>query len=87
MTGTRLSDLTKDPEYGDLAQKAQSYLLNPKPDTAEPFPGLLGSKVDVNTGLFQDGSVSWGGGSDSYYEYLIKMYVYDANRFGQYKEK
>ncbi|EFW20805.1 maturation of Asn-linked oligosaccharides protein [Coccidioides posadasii str. Silveira] len=84
---TRLSDITGDPEYGRLAQKGESYLLNPQPSSSEPFPGLVGRTIDIETGLFRDDYVSWGGGSDSFYEYLIKMYVYDKGRFGKYKDR
>ncbi|EEP82278.1 mannosyl-oligosaccharide 1,2-alpha-mannosidase [Uncinocarpus reesii 1704] len=84
---TRLSDLTNSAEYAKLVQRAESHLLNPKPSSAEPFPGLIGQNLDINTGLFQDDYVSWGGGSDSFYEYLIKMYVYDQKRFGKYKDR
>ncbi|OJJ45633.1 hypothetical protein ASPZODRAFT_69265 [Penicilliopsis zonata CBS 506.65] len=81
---TRLSDLTQDQEYANLSQKAESYLLNPQPATAEPFPGLVGSNINIDTGLFENGYVSWNGGDDSFYEYLLKMYVYDPLRFGEY---
>lgn len=84
---TRLSDLTGNPEYAKLSQKAQSYLLDPQPKEAEPFPGLVGSHIDIRTGKFSDAQVSWNGGADSFYEYLIKMYVYDPKRFGKYKER
>ncbi|PGH06195.1 hypothetical protein AJ79_06583 [Helicocarpus griseus UAMH5409] len=83
----RLSDLTGIPEYGELAEKGESYLLNPKPKSAEPFPGLIGSELDINTGLFKNGDVSWGGGDDSFYEYLIKMFVYDESRFQIYRDR
>ncbi|EAW07379.1 glycoside hydrolase family 47 protein [Aspergillus clavatus NRRL 1] len=84
---TRLSDLTGDPEYAQLSQKAESYLLHPQPSSAEPFPGLIGSNIDIKTGQFTDGHVSWNGGDDSYYEYLIKMYVYDPTRFALYRDR
>lgn len=84
---TRLSDLTGDQEYARLAQKAESYLLHPEPSWAQPFPGLVGSNIDINTGKFTDGQVSWNGGDDSFYEYLIKMYVYDPKRFGLNKDR
>lgn len=84
---TRLSDLTRNTEYAKLAQKGESYLLNPKPASAEPFPGLLGSSVSLQTGEFVDSSGGWGGGTDSFYEYLIKMYVYDRTRFDFYKDR
>ncbi|KAL2823396.1 mannosyl-oligosaccharide alpha-1,2-mannosidase 1B [Aspergillus cavernicola] len=84
---TRLSDLTNNPEYARLSQKAQDYLLHPQPAEYEPFPGLVGSKVNITTGEFVNGAVSWNGGTDSYYEYLIKMYLYDPERFDLYRER
>ncbi|BCR86649.1 glycoside hydrolase family 47 protein [Aspergillus chevalieri] len=84
---TRLSDLTGDPEYARLSQRAQEYLLHPQPASSEPFPGLVGSNIDIATGNFTDAAVSWNGGADSFYEYLIKMYVYDPRRFGLYKDR
>lgn len=84
---THLSDLTGNPRYGQLAQKGESYLLNPQPAEDEPWPGLVGTYVDINTGLFQDASGGWVGGDDSFYEYLIKMYVYDSTRFATYRDR
>ncbi|KAK4149594.1 glycoside hydrolase [Chaetomidium leptoderma] len=84
---TRLSDLTKDEEYAKLAQKGESYLLHPQPALGEPFKGLLGSSVRIADGQFVDGNGGWGGGTDSFYEYLIKMYLYDPTRFGEYRDR
>ncbi|GAB1212382.1 maturation of Asn-linked oligosaccharides protein [Aspergillus terreus] len=84
---TRLSDLTGDDEYAKLSQKAESYLLKPQPASSEPFPGLVGSHISIETGEFTDAQVSWNGGDDSFYEYLIKMYVYDPEAFGEYKDR
>jgi mannosyl-oligosaccharide alpha-1,2-mannosidase len=84
---TRLSDLTGDPQYAQLSQKAESYLLNPQPKSAEPFPGLVGSSINITTGAFADSHVSWDGGDDSFYEYLIKMYVYNPKKFSSYKDR
>lgn len=84
---TRLSDITGKKIYGDLAQKGESHLLNPKPALGEPFPGLLGTNVNIKTGQFTDSSGGWGGGTDSFYEYLIKMYVYDSTRFANYRDR
>jgi len=69
---TRLSDLTGDPQYTNLTQKAESYLINATPAYNVPFPGLPGSNFDVNTGKLLDATGGWVGGDDSYYEYLIK---------------
>ncbi len=80
--------MTGDPQYAQLSQEAESYLLKPQnPSLGEPFPGLLGTNVDINTGDFTDSSGGWSGGDDSFYEYLLKMYVYDASRFGAYKDR
>ncbi|KAL5334898.1 mannosyl-oligosaccharide alpha-1,2-mannosidase 1B [Aspergillus crustosus] len=84
---TRLSDLTGDKEYARLSQKAQEYLLHPQPAEYEPFPGLVGHNINIKDGKFADGQVSWNGGADSYYEYLIKMYLYDPERFALYRDR
>lgn len=84
---TRLSDLTGNTTYADLSQKGESYLLNPQPAAGQPFPGLVGTNVNITTGLFEDAEGGWVGGDDSFYEYLIKMYVYDSTRFAEYRDR
>lgn len=84
---TRLSDLTGNALYAQLTQRAEEYLLNPHPRESEPFPGLVGSQISVNDGSFLNANGGWGGGTDSFYEYLIKMYLYDPEKFGTYKDR
>ena len=84
---TRLSDLTNDKQYANFTQNAEKYLLHPQPATSEPFPGLVGSNINLQDGTFADASGGWNGGDDSFYEYLIKMYVYDPRSFGEYKDR
>ncbi|KAF3937904.1 hypothetical protein ABW19_dt0209364 [Dactylella cylindrospora] len=85
---TRLSDLTGMREYADLAQRAQEYLLIPdNPEIGEPFPGMLGTRLRVKDGRFMDSHGGWGALCDSFYEYLIKMWVYDPRRFRKYKKR
>jgi mannosyl-oligosaccharide alpha-1,2-mannosidase len=84
---THLSDLTGNTTYAELSQKGESYYLNPHPQLGEPFPGLTGTNINLTTGLFEDGNGGWTGGTDSAYEYLIKMYVYDSSRFSEYKDR
>lgn len=88
MEWTRLSDLTGDPQYAALAQKGESYLLAPEytASLSPSWPGLLGTNVNITTGLFEDVSGGWNGGDDSYYEYLIKMFVYDSSKYVAYKD-
>ncbi|KAF3395669.1 putative mannosyl-oligosaccharide alpha-1,2-mannosidase 1B [Talaromyces pinophilus] len=83
---THLADLTGNNTYAQIAQKAESHLIHPQPSWAEPFPGLVGSTIDIATGEFTDNYVTWNGGDDSYYEYLIKFFVYDQNRFSEYRD-
>jgi hypothetical protein len=70
---THLSDLTGNDTYGALTQKAESYLLNPQPAENEPWPGLVGTNIDISNGSFVDAVGGWNGGDDSFYEYLIKV--------------
>ena len=84
---TRLSDLTGNKRYAQLAQNAENYLLNPRPASAQPWPGLVGTSVSLSNGSFLDNSGGWNGGDDSFYEYLIKMYIYDQSRFSTYKDR
>ena len=83
----RLSDLTGNDTYVNLTAKAQGYLMKPEPASSEPFPGLSGTRINIETGEFEDASGGWGGSDDSYYEYLIKMYTYDPERYGFYKDR
>ena len=66
--------------------KGESYLIDAKPSYNVPFPGLPGTRINIDDGLFVDARGGWNGGDDSYYEYLIKMYVYDPVRFASYRD-
>ncbi|KAF2663742.1 glycoside hydrolase [Microthyrium microscopicum] len=81
---TRLADLTGIKKYAALVDKAQSYLLRP---SEEIHPGLIPSMLNITTGKLYGGEASWGANADSFYEYLIKMYVYDPKRYGLYKDR
>lgn len=83
----RLSEITGDDKYVKLAGIAEDYLISPWPASREPFPGLLGSFLDVGNGLFLDSKGSWGALSDSFYEYLLKAYVYSPVRYARYLER
>lgn len=83
---TRLSDLTGDDKYAKLSQKAENYLLRPS-GAPEAWPGLIGTWVSVNDGKFQDSNGDWGSYMDSFYEYLIKMYLYDPVAFSEHKDR
>jgi mannosyl-oligosaccharide alpha-1,2-mannosidase len=60
----RLSDITGDRRYANLAEKAENHLLKPQPASGEPYPGLLGSFVNVETGQIIGSQGSWGALAD-----------------------
>lgn len=84
---SRLADLTGNRTYAELVSKAEEYLLNPSPPSSEPFPGLLGTNINVTTGQFTDAEGGWVGGDDSFYEYLIKMYIYSPTTYAELKDR
>ena len=83
----RLGDLSGNSTYASIVEKAESHLLAPKPASSEPWPGLVGTDIDPVTGNFLDSRGGWTGGTDSFYEYLIKMYVYDPTRYATYRDR
>ncbi|KAG6844317.1 hypothetical protein H0H87_007846 [Tephrocybe sp. NHM501043] len=63
-----LSKYTKNDKYRKLAEKsARRIAIQPA-----PLPGLPAQGIDPESGEPVGGYVTWGGGSDSYFEYLIK---------------
>ncbi|KAG9656425.1 alpha-1,2-mannosidase, partial [Aureobasidium melanogenum] len=78
----RLSDITGNPKYASLAQKAEDYLLKPQPASGEPYPGLLGSFISVENGEIIGSQGSWGALADSFYEYLLKAFLYNSDLYG-----
>ncbi|EKM77281.1 hypothetical protein AGABI1DRAFT_86588 [Agaricus bisporus var. burnettii JB137-S8] len=66
-----LSKYTGNRTYADLAIKALAHIAELVCFGA-PLPKLAAQGIDPRTGAFVGGYVSWGGGSDSYFEYLIK---------------
>ncbi|KAH9026204.1 seven-hairpin glycosidase [Lactarius pseudohatsudake] len=68
----RLSKYTGDDKYRQLAEGAALTIAN----NPAPLPGLPAQGIDPSTGQPVGGYI--GGGSDSYFEYLIK-YAYLSN--------
>ncbi|KAH9051083.1 seven-hairpin glycosidase [Lactarius vividus] len=65
---SRLSDYTGNDTYRKLVEGSVLKIAA----NSAPLPGLPAQAIDPSTGLPVGGYVSWGGGSDSYFEYLIK---------------
>lgn len=64
-----LSKLTRKPEYYTKAKRAVVALYNRRSAI-----GLIGSEINVRTGAWTGTTSNVGGGSDSYYEYLLKAW-------------
>ena len=67
----RLSKYTGDTKYLELAKKSMKTIAESK----AVFPGLFAQVYSPTSGEPVDDYVTWGGGSDSFFEYLIK-YAY-----------
>ncbi|TFK73471.1 glycoside hydrolase family 47 protein [Pluteus cervinus] len=63
-----LSKYTRNATYSNLAVGSAKHVAQ----LAKPLPGLAAQGIDPKSGKFVGGYVTWGGGSDSYFEYLIK---------------
>ncbi|KAG9761562.1 alpha-1,2-mannosidase, partial [Aureobasidium melanogenum] len=83
----RLSDITGNRKYANLAERAEDYLLKPQPASGEPYPGLLGSFINVGNGEIIGSQGSWGALADSFYEYLLKAYLYNSDLYRLYLER
>ncbi|KAK4627927.1 putative mannosyl-oligosaccharide alpha-1,2-mannosidase [Fulvia fulva] len=82
---TRLSDLTGNQTYRQIAERANSYLIKPSPSPI--YPGLIGTQFDIDTGEMLTFDGGWQAGVDSALEYLIKTYQYHTtNTTTTYKD-
>ncbi|KAJ7848466.1 glycoside hydrolase family 47 protein [Mycena olivaceomarginata] len=70
-----LSHYTGNATYGNLAEGGVITVAA----LPSPLPGLAGQTVDPTTNQFTDAYVTWGAGSDSYFEYLLKYARYTNN--------
>ncbi|KAJ3971083.1 glycoside hydrolase family 47 protein [Lentinula raphanica] len=65
---SRLTLYTGNPLYTKLSEGSVRTIAN----LPSPFPGLPPQLVDPTDNMFVDAFLTWGGGTDSYLEYLIK---------------
>jgi mannosidase alpha-like ER degradation enhancer 2 len=65
-----LAKLTRRPVYYATVKRAVAELFRRRSAL-----GLVGSTIDVRTGVWQDSTSHIGGGIDSYYEYLLKSWL------------
>ncbi|KDN43914.1 glycoside hydrolase family 47 protein [Tilletiaria anomala UBC 951] len=70
---SKLSKYTGNDTYLSYARRSMAAIVK----SPSVFPGLYGQGINPVTALPMDDYVTWGGGSDSFFEYLIK-YAYLA---------
>jgi mannosyl-oligosaccharide alpha-1,2-mannosidase len=82
-----LSKLTKEPKYCNIATKAWSSLV--RNSFREELPGLVDSRINVQTGYPVGQDRSWDSGHDSYYEYLLKasLLLPDSKNAKNYQDR
>ncbi|KAL4254782.1 alpha-1,2-Mannosidase [Abortiporus biennis] len=65
---SRLAKYTGNDTYRQLAENSVRHIAS----LTAPLPGLAAQGIDPTSGEFVGSYITWGGGSDSYFEYLIK---------------
>ncbi|KAJ2501062.1 hypothetical protein IWW47_003146, partial [Coemansia sp. RSA 2052] len=77
----KLSDLTGNPAYHQAAQRVVDIL-----DQAEkPHKGLYPIWIDINSGRLTSGQITFGAQGDSWYEYMLKQYIYSGRTHDQHR--
>ncbi|KAF0687615.1 Aste57867_20598 [Aphanomyces stellatus] len=79
-----LSELTGDPKYA-IAVEAIMDKVARIVETTYP-DGLLPVIVQANTGSLQPGRIKLGAGGDSYYEYLLKQWLFSGKTETRYRD-
>ncbi|GAA96547.1 glycoside hydrolase family 47 protein [Mixia osmundae IAM 14324] len=77
-----LSELTEDPIYWEKAERATSQIAKQAADMDMGLPFYL----DPNTGEFRISDIRLGSRSDSYYEYLLKLYLQSDRTDERYRK-
>lgn len=70
-----LSNATGNKEYKTRIDRIYDSL-----EKAQTWDGLLSTLMDVNTGGMSGGAFTMSGSADSYYEYLIKMWIQSGKK-------
>ncbi|KAJ1963267.1 hypothetical protein GGI12_002156 [Dipsacomyces acuminosporus] len=80
----KLSQLTGDPKYRKLTDKASEALENGK----RKHKGLYPAFINIYSGEYEQYTdLSVGAMSDSFYEYQLKQYILNNKRIGKHKDQ
>ncbi|CAI2179364.1 7661_t:CDS:2 [Funneliformis geosporum] len=77
----KLAQLTGNSSFFYAVQKVTDVLDKAKKE----IPGLYPLYIDIESGKFTSRQISFGSMGDSFYEYLIKQYVYIGGAIDQYR--
>lgn len=76
-----LSQRLQDDKYATISQKPIDVIDKSRPS----IPGLYPIYISPTHGSFTNNRVAWGAMGDSFYEYLLKMYLLTGKRHEQYR--
>ncbi|KAL1923069.1 uncharacterized protein VTP21DRAFT_9445 [Calcarisporiella thermophila] len=76
-----LSHLTRNYTYYEKAKRVVDILEG----LEQPYPGLYPIFINPTNGDYETNYITIGGGGDSFYEYLFKMYLYEGKSSQQYR--
>ncbi|KAJ2368342.1 hypothetical protein IW150_005434, partial [Coemansia sp. RSA 2607] len=77
----KLSELTGNSIYHNAAQRVVDIL----DETEKPYPGLYPIWIDIESGNLTSGQITFGGQGDSWYEYMLKQYIFSHKKVDQYR--
>ena len=70
-----LAKYTRQPKYEEMSMKGLKFAL-----AHAPANGLFPIKMDINSGHFTDNTITFGALGDSFYEYLLKIWIQGGMR-------
>ncbi len=65
-----LAEYTRQPKYEEMSMKGLKFA-----HAHAPANGLFPIKMDINSGHFTDNTITFGALGDSFYEYLLKVWI------------
>eukprot|EP00039_Didymoeca_costata_P027202 m.17745 g.17745 ORF g.17745 m.17745 type:complete len:704 (-) comp6098_c0_seq1:1644-3755(-) len=70
-----LSTITGDMRFADVTRKLTNYIVSKRTSK-----GIYYNHIDIKTGEWESTEFSLSGGGDSFYEYLLKVWIYHGSR-------
>ncbi|ETO14104.1 hypothetical protein RFI_23265, partial [Reticulomyxa filosa] len=74
------ADRSKDPSLGEKAVRVFEKLDPKRGGPALPLRGQFPIYIDTNHIRYRNNHITWGAMGDSFYEYLLKYYIYEGKQ-------